>query len=919
MPSQQEIKTMAGEDKGGGSDLDIFEGLGKAKTGPQAVPEAPPPPPPSSMRTPVASPVLMPTSTPTAVPALAAQPASAPAIPAARPSTKDLAKRTMMGVAPPSLQSSPGAAPRPAQPTPPPPAPASASPMSELPPTARQSTRPSGSMPAVPSTGAPAPATAPLGVASPSRPPSSRPMQAALAAPAAPAAPASQRPTQAASPSNRPSGSLPAVAPPPRSSSAPEPAATRPAPYTQAGSANMQAAAATTKPGLQMDWDDDDEATHVFDEKNKPEGDRDSEAPTGPVARPSDPSQPTAVAKRPSGSMPATTRTSAPPPPPQSGRARTSTPPPVPSSGRTPSARPVAPPAPRVSSAPPPPPSIRTMNAGPAAPPTSQPPAPPPNGGFASTLASAPPPSGLMAPPPPPPPPMTAPGGFRAPPSNPPPPPASGGLGAGAALARASGQSSYTPPPPPGIPGLGSAPPPPAPMGMGHHSSMPPSMPPQVHTAPMAMPSYPPTPVINQGQMYSSRMEQTALVRPPPSRTGLFIGIALSLVVASVIIVVLFLVPHTSKVAVNVTDAKGAAVNHVEIFLDGKKQCDTSPCLIDAVSSGSHAVKVLPDGADPQERTFTVSKKEEKLDFSVATAAATGLKVAAGVSQPGVKLYVDGREIGPLPQELKDLAPGDHKVRVAGTERYEAMDKSVTVAKDEMLDLGSVTLRVVKGKATITLGTPGAKVLLVSGSDKRDLKDLPISLEIDTTKTWTLEASKAGFNDYRQPISFSDGQAEKVFNVELEPKGSASASTSTSAASGSSGSSSSSSHASSSHASASTAADKGGDKSASSSSSGGAEKATAPASGGDTSASGSGGDKAAAPPAGEAFLNINSMPASSVVLDGKPIGNTPKLKISVGPGQHTVVFVNAEQSLKKVVQVTVGAGETKPVIGRLRD
>ena len=45
-------------------------------------------------------------------------------------------------------------------------------------------------------------------------------------------------------------------------------------------------------------------------------------------------------------------------------------------------------------------------------------------------------------------------------------------------------------------------------------------------------------------------------------------------------------------------------------------------------------------------------------------------------NQPGVKLFVDGKEVGPLPQELRDLTPGDHKVRLAGTDRYAPFEKS---------------------------------------------------------------------------------------------------------------------------------------------------------------------------------------------------------------------------------------------------
>jgi eukaryotic-like serine/threonine-protein kinase len=66
---------------------------------------------------------------------------------------------------------------------------------------------------------------------------------------------------------------------------------------------------------------------------------------------------------------------------------------------------------------------------------------------------------------------------------------------------------------------------------------------------------------------------------------------------------------------------------------------------------------------------------------------------------------------------------------------------------------------------------------------------------------------------------------------------------------------------------------------------------------------------------GQAFLNINSIPVSSVILDGMPIGSTPKLKFPGSPGPHLVLFLNPEQGFKKQITVTVGAGETKAAIG----
>ncbi|HLK39203.1 MAG TPA: hypothetical protein VKU41_20720, partial [Polyangiaceae bacterium] len=216
-------------------------------------------------------------------------------------------------------------------------------------------------------------------------------------------------------------------------------------------------------------------------------------------------------------------------------------------------------------------------------------------------------------------------------------------------------------------------------------------------------------------------------------------------------------------------------------------------------------------------------------------------------------------------------------IKVAGSERYQPLEKHVTVEHDRVEDLGTVTLKVLKGKATISLGTPGARVYLVSGADRRELPMLPISVDIDTTKTWSLEASKPGYGDYKQAIGFDDGQAERSYVVTLDPRAAA-------------------------------AYNPGWTP-------GPAPQAPtprqAPAPPPPPAEPGGGGGGA------EAFLNINSIPASTCFLDGRSLGSTPKVGVSVKPGTHTVKFVNADQGLSKSVTVSVGAGETKGAVARL--
>jgi hypothetical protein len=490
---------------------------------------------------------------------------------------------------------------------------------------------------------------------------------------------------------------------------------------------------------------------------------------------------------------------------------------------------------------------------------------------------------GLSAPPPPPgvnpsiPPPNA---GLRPGTSRPPPPPASGAFNRPSGM---PGAHSGFPPPrahtpfPPAMattPGLGTMPP---------SRTLPSSMPP-VANGHFPIPRPAPVPDFLSGQR--RMMEATAMVRPPPNRTALFVGLGVAGVVA--IAGVLFLPSHPGRLVINVSDPQGTTVNHLEVFVDGRKQCDTAPCIVDQVGAGLHDVKVLADGYEtPAVQSVSVeSRKDSPVAFTMGSTAGTGIRV--GGTQPGVKLYVDDRESGPLPQELKDLTPGDHVIKVAGSERYQPLEKHVSVERQKVQDLGTVTLKVLKGKATISLGTPGARVFLVSGSDRRELPMLPISVDIDTTKTWALEANRPGFLDYRQPISFDDGQAERSYIASLDPKAAGWASTSP----------------------------NGGSQPvamarpvAAAAPHVVAEPAAAP--------QGGGGDSAGASDGNEGYLNINSIPPSTCFLDGRALGSTPKVHITVKPGAHTVKFVNSDEGLTKTVSVSVGAGETRPAVAKL--
>jgi hypothetical protein len=93
----------------------------------------------------------------------------------------------------------------------------------------------------------------------------------------------------------------------------------------------------------------------------------------------------------------------------------------------------------------------------------------------------------------------------------------------------------------------------------------------------------------------------------------------------------------------------------------------------------------------------------------------------------------------------------------------------VVLDAKESKELAPISLRVLRGMATFDVRTPGAQVALVSPRERRELKVFSSPIEVDTTRRWTLEATKPGFEDYRVPLVF-DGDAQKTFVIDLRQK-----------------------------------------------------------------------------------------------------------------------------------------------------
>jgi serine/threonine-protein kinase len=341
---------------------------------------------------------------------------------------------------------------------------------------------------------------------------------------------------------------------------------------------------------------------------------------------------------------------------------------------------------------------------------------------------------------------------------------------------------------------------------------------------------------------------------------------------------VLWLMPPRGVLRIELTAPQGGQVSRAEVFVDGQKRCDSAPCIVPDLAPGTRLVKIIAAGyseSTTSAETVEVGRERVALITLRGTAAASIGSLRAASRQSGVRLSIDGVERGELPLVVDDVPTGTRRLRFHG-ERYQALERTVTVAAGTQEDLGSVELPVTEGVLTVELVTANAQVVLRREDGGTRDKVLPgpwpMAVQLDGTAHWTVTASLEGYQPATYPVSFMDGVADKRILVDLLPSGPTLASASTPA--------------------------------------GAARTANAKASGARKA-------EGASAATGTGILHVNSLPVSKVLVDGRALGQTPQTNLSLPAGKHTVTFVHEELG-KKTVAVEVQAGRTATASVRFR-
>lgn len=365
---------------------------------------------------------------------------------------------------------------------------------------------------------------------------------------------------------------------------------------------------------------------------------------------------------------------------------------------------------------------------------------------------------------------------------------------------------------------------------------------------------------------------------------------------------------------ITVAGADNAPVSGVQVYIDGTLRCSNTPCKVEGLKAGSYTVRAEAPGH--------VASADQAVNVEGGASAAHHVQLKPERTQPqltitaqgaGLRVLVDGKDRGAPPVELSTLAPGEHTIRVEGA-GYEAVEQTIVVQEGVAQVVGPLSPTLLKGSLRLALGenADGASVF-VNG---KSVRSFPATLELDAQASHRVLVRKAGYADLEQTVSFSDEQPRIDLDISLtrtedgESANVASPPTPRAeppAARPAGATEEAKAEAPTSDAKSATD-DKPAFLNAMKGTSPSKKEAPAPATEPKTASA-----KAAS---GTGTLNINSVPPTTVLLNGRPLGKTPKAGISVPAGSHTITFIHTDKG-RKTVKVSVEGGGSKTVSVRL--
>ena len=416
--------------------------------------------------------------------------------------------------------------------------------------------------------------------------------------------------------------------------------------------------------------------------------------------------------------------------------------------------------------------------------------------------------------------------------------------------------------------------------------------------------------------------------RPLERRNPLYAALAVAGVVLLSFIGYVFLA-RTEPGMVQLTTHPPDAV----LLFDGERVGRVSPFVVTGVAPHEkHTLEVSKAGYRSWAQEVQV-QPGQTLQFPVTLqpgegsegqgVSSSGSQIPGGfsieTSPSGASILLDGKALsGQTPLRVGNLLPRAYDVRVR-LDGYREAQVRVDVKAGTDQPLPRVVLSPLRVRVRIGSDPSGAEATLVRGEERRPLGRTPVDVTLENEgEPWTVELAKSGYAIYQQPLVPRDGSAELSLRASLERRARSAredraddqeseATREERAPREERASSHEERAARRREARAARAAAAAAAESEESEAEAAAESEPTR---GSKSASASGGSGSAASE-GSGTLRINSRPWSQVTVDGKAVGNTPQMNLSLPAGNHRVTLVNPEFNLRKNLTVKIRDGQVE--------
>jgi hypothetical protein len=201
-----------------------------------------------------------------------------------------------------------------------------------------------------------------------------------------------------------------------------------------------------------------------------------------------------------------------------------------------------------------------------------------------------------------------------------------------------------------------------------------------------------------------------------------------------------------------------ADVNDAEVYIDGNVQTSKTPARFDKISVGAHVVEVRKEPAMPWRQTINVEKDkvvtvQAELKATIGGPGGT-LRILADA--PGARAYIDGKDVGEVPVDIKGIKPGDHLIEVKAP-GYFAAEKRVTVSAGSTevlkLELQPEASAKTTGTVKVVSPEPEAEVAI----DGAVVGPVPQEKELDAGDHFIV-VRKVGYADFEKKIRVEPGK-----------------------------------------------------------------------------------------------------------------------------------------------------------------